>query len=460
MARLIKGAFVEDLAISTGKLAQGAVTAEKITAGSIISTKIGNGAVITARLADDAVTNDKLAANSVDSDQYVDASIDNAHLSADCVSADKLKIAYGDSIRLVNSGGSTVGISIDSDGDLVGPDTNKIASQNYVSTAVANLVDSSPDSLNTLNELAAALGDDANFSTTITSLIGTGFTGSGLGTDGQYTAPSGTNYLGSSSSLLNASVTLDSSIKSVETSLTSSISTNVSALETKINTVEASSGLQADGSFSISGTNYADSATSLLGAIEDVDGQVKTNADAIASNDTDIATNASAISSNTSNISSQSSLLDTHEASIGLNANGSFSAPSGTNYLGSVTSVLGASVALDTALNTVATNATRSLNQTKEQELVVITSTHISNNTVSFELDELSRHDGSVCVQYGNLILINGASYDFTIASDASTQKTTVTLSDDYKQSGSKALVAGDVLVFRYDHDPSFTYSE
>ena len=42
----------------------------------------------------------------------------------------------------------------------------------YVDTAVANLVDSSPDTLNTLNELAAALGDDPNFATTITTEIG------------------------------------------------------------------------------------------------------------------------------------------------------------------------------------------------------------------------------------------------------------------------------------------------
>jgi len=460
MARLIKGHHVEDLGIATGNLAQGAVTAEKITANSIITTKIANGNVTKAKLAADSVDGTKIEDESIDSEHYVDGSIDNAHLAADSVSADKLKIAYGDSIRLVNQGGSTVGISIDSDGDLVGPDTNKIASQNYVSTAVANLVDSAPESLNTLNELSAALGDNANFSTTISSLIGTGFTGAGLGTDGQYSAPSGTNYLGSSSSLLNAAVTLDSSIKSVETSLTSSISTNVSALETKINTVEASSGLQADGSFSISGTNYADSATSLLGAIEDVDGQVKTNADAIASNDTDIATNAASITSHASSLSSLSSLADAHESAIGLTAAGAYSAPSGTNYLGSTSSVMSAVQALDTALNTVATNATRSLNQTKEQEIVVITGTMITNNTVSFELDELSRHDGSVCVQYGNLVLVPGSSYDFTVSSDVSSQKTTVTLSDDYKQTGDKSLASGDVLVFRYDHDPSFTYSE
>jgi len=42
----------------------------------------------------------------------------------------------------------------------------------YVDNAVSGLVNSAPDTLNTLNELAAALGDDVNFSTTITTLIG------------------------------------------------------------------------------------------------------------------------------------------------------------------------------------------------------------------------------------------------------------------------------------------------
>lgn len=39
--------------------------------------------------------------------------------------------------------------------------------------AVAALVDSAPGTLDTLNELAAALGDDPNFATTLTTLIGT-----------------------------------------------------------------------------------------------------------------------------------------------------------------------------------------------------------------------------------------------------------------------------------------------
>lgn len=40
-----------------------------------------------------------------------------------------------------------------------------------ISAAIASLVDSSPDTLNTLNEIAAALGDDPNFVTTITNAL-------------------------------------------------------------------------------------------------------------------------------------------------------------------------------------------------------------------------------------------------------------------------------------------------
>ncbi len=54
-----------------------------------------------------------------------------------------------------------------------GNNSTKIATTAYTDTAISNLVDSSPSALNTLNELAAALGDDANFSTTVTNSIAT-----------------------------------------------------------------------------------------------------------------------------------------------------------------------------------------------------------------------------------------------------------------------------------------------
>ncbi|WP_424694327.1 phage tail protein [Escherichia coli] len=53
-----------------------------------------------------------------------------------------------------------------------GTNNTQIASTAFVMAAIAELVDSSPDALNTLNELAAALGNDPNFSATVTRLIG------------------------------------------------------------------------------------------------------------------------------------------------------------------------------------------------------------------------------------------------------------------------------------------------
>jgi hypothetical protein len=49
----------------------------------------------------------------------------------------------------------------------------KTYADNAATTAVANVIDTAPEALNTLNELAAALNDDASFSTTITTSIGT-----------------------------------------------------------------------------------------------------------------------------------------------------------------------------------------------------------------------------------------------------------------------------------------------
>ena len=54
-----------------------------------------------------------------------------------------------------------------------GNNTDRIATTSFVGTAIANLVDSAPGTLNTLNELAAALGDDANYATTTANSIAT-----------------------------------------------------------------------------------------------------------------------------------------------------------------------------------------------------------------------------------------------------------------------------------------------
>lgn len=53
-----------------------------------------------------------------------------------------------------------------------GNKSKTIANTEFVQNSIASLVDSAPDTLNTLNELAKALGNDANFATTVTNSIG------------------------------------------------------------------------------------------------------------------------------------------------------------------------------------------------------------------------------------------------------------------------------------------------
>lgn len=57
--------------------------------------------------------------------------------------------------------------------DFTNEEKEKLANmESFVETKVAALVDSAPETLNTLNELSAALGDDPNFATTVATQIG------------------------------------------------------------------------------------------------------------------------------------------------------------------------------------------------------------------------------------------------------------------------------------------------
>lgn len=52
-----------------------------------------------------------------------------------------------------------------------GTNTTQIATTQYVTTAVSNIINGAPGALDTLNELAAALGNDANYASTITNAL-------------------------------------------------------------------------------------------------------------------------------------------------------------------------------------------------------------------------------------------------------------------------------------------------
>ena len=100
---------------------------------------------------------------------YVDSAVTSGTggLDTDDISEGSSNLYYTDarvSALLGGSGGTTYATQ-------TYVDTAEADANTYTDTAIANLVDTAPATLDTLNELAAALGDDANFSRTITNQI-------------------------------------------------------------------------------------------------------------------------------------------------------------------------------------------------------------------------------------------------------------------------------------------------
>ena len=96
-----------------------------------------------------------------------------------------------------------------------------------------------------------------------------------------------------------------------------SVSSTASGLQTELDATQSGAGLGTDGSYSANGsTNYLGSVASLKAADEALDTQLKTVADAVASNDSDISTLQSNVSSNDSDISSLQSDVSTAQSDI------------------------------------------------------------------------------------------------------------------------------------------------
>ena len=124
------------------------------------------------------------------------------------------------------------------------------ASTTYVDTSIANLVSSAPSTLDTLNELATALGDDPNFATTITTNLGNKASTSALtatnvivtsNTASIVTLNSTKQNTISSSNYLNANLIGTGAISNSVFNYLSGVSSNI---QIQLNTISASVGPQ------------------------------------------------------------------------------------------------------------------------------------------------------------------------------------------------------------------------
>ena len=222
-ANAVTSAKIADGTIVAGDLADGAVTSAKILDGTIVNADINASAAIdktkisgtavtvadTGTVTSTMIANDTIVNADINSSAQIAYgklnlanSVTNADINASAA-IEWTKIAPSSTVSATELGyldGVTSAVQTQLDAKLAtataastyaplaspaltgvptaptaasNTNTTQIATTAYVQNEISELIDAAPGALDTLNELAAALGDDANFSTTVTTALGT-----------------------------------------------------------------------------------------------------------------------------------------------------------------------------------------------------------------------------------------------------------------------------------------------
>ena len=140
-------------------------------------------------------------------------------------------------------------------------DIGDYATKQYVDTSISGLVDNAPDALNTLNELSAALNDDSNFASTVTTALAAKANSADLATvatSGSYTD------LSNKPTINDSTITIQKNGSTVDTFTTNgsaktiniTVPTKTSDITNDSNFVDTSNSAVASGITSAKVTNY------------------------------------------------------------------------------------------------------------------------------------------------------------------------------------------------------------
>ena len=237
--------------------------------------------------------------------------------------------------------------------------TGDAATKGYVDTQISNLVDSAPGTLDTLNELAAALGDDPNYATTITnalaaklSLAGGTMTGAiamgtskitGLGTP---TASADATTKGYVDGILGSATSAEASATAAATSATSAATSATSAATSA--TSAASSASAAASSASAAATSASSSLTSQTAAATSAT-SAAASASAASTSETNAAASATAAATSATSAASSASAAQTSSSSAATSASSAAisAASSATSATAAATSAASAATTYD-----------------------------------------------------------------------------------------------------------------
>ena len=147
---------------------RGELNADDITAGTISANKIdvNNLAALSANLGD--VTAGTLkGGNLPDADDAPGTGESGAFFNLGVG-----KFLVGNPDKYIWWDGTALKLNGVEISDATLANSSGVATETYVNTAISNLLDTAPTTLDTLNELAAALGDDPNFATSVSTSLG------------------------------------------------------------------------------------------------------------------------------------------------------------------------------------------------------------------------------------------------------------------------------------------------
>ena len=175
----------------TTAISAGSIVAADIADGTITSSKIADGTIVNADISAAAgITLEKLATDPLARANHTGTQ------TASTISDFDTQVRTS-RLNQMTSPNAAVSMNSQKLSDLATPTAGTdAANESYVDTQVSNLVASAPGALDTLNELASALGNDANFSTTVTNSIATKVSKSGDTMTGNLTMSGGSKVTG------------------------------------------------------------------------------------------------------------------------------------------------------------------------------------------------------------------------------------------------------------------------
>lgn len=291
--------------VVVGTLKEQTLTRKTLTTPTINGATISGAFTSTATITGGTVTSATVTSSTIRTSTFTSGTVTSSTLVSTTLGSD---LSGGTSYKITN---------------LADPASNQdAATKKYVDDKVAALVASAPSTLDTLDEIAAALGDDPNYATTITTALGTKLALSGGTMTG--TIAMGNNkitatYTPSANSDLTTKSYIDGLYGDTASAALSATSAANSATSSANSASASATSASASASSATASANSASAAASSATASAN-------SASAAATSATNAANSASAASTSATNAANSASAAATSET----NASASASAASGS----------------------------------------------------------------------------------------------------------------------------------